>query len=107
MPIANIVDCRKRQYRSCPITAVIEPSYVDNDMPFKDQYESREEDITTSYEERPNTSLYLAINWANTFKFPVTLYIYDFERDEEQQAELEQTLKELNEEFARLSADDA
>jgi hypothetical protein len=106
MPIANIVDRRKRQYRSCPITAVIEPSCVDNDMPFADQYDINEEDITTCFEERPNTSLYLAINWANTFKFPVTLYVYDFDRDEEQQAELKQIVKEFNEELERLSAND-
>ena len=107
MPIANIVDRRKRPYRSCPINAVIEPSCVDNDMPFADQYDIKEEDITTCFEERPNTSLYLAIYWANKFKFPVTLYIYNFDRDEEQQAELEQTMKEFNEELARLNADDA
>lgn len=78
MPIANIIDKRTRKYCSFPITAVIEPACMNNDLPDSDHYDENDDRISTSYEERPDTSAYLAINWANEFSFPVTLYLYDF-----------------------------
>lgn len=78
MPIANIIDKRKRKYCFFPITAVIEPAYMNNDLPESDQYDENDDRISTCFEERPDTSIYLAINWANQFSFPVTLYLYDF-----------------------------
>ena len=77
---------------------MIEPSCADNGEPGADQYDADDPNITTDYEERPDTSIYLAVNWANTFKFPVTLFIYDAELDEEQQA----VLGDLNDEFSKL-----
>lgn len=78
MSIANIIDKRKRKYCSFPITAVIEPACMNNDLPDSDQYDLNDDRISTAYEERPDTSIYLAVNWANEFSFPVTLYLYDF-----------------------------
>ena len=94
MPIANIIDKRKRQYCSYPITAVIEPACMNNDLPDADQYDIDEASITIDYEERPDTSLYLAVNWANTFTFPVTLYLYDFCGDDDE-GPLAEALNEL------------
>ncbi len=103
MPLANIIDRRKRTYCSCPINAVIEPSCADNGEPSADQYDADDPNITTNYEERPDTSIYLAVNWANEFSFPVTLYIYDFELDEEQQAAVDQVLEEIRQEVDCLN----
>lgn len=97
MPIANVIDKRKRPYCSCPIHAVIEPSCADNDQPSADQYDPDDPNITTNYEEMPDTSVYLAINWANRFKFPVTLYLYDGGRDGEQEADMERAVRDLRE----------
>lgn len=106
MALANIIDNRKRRYRSCPINAVIEPSCADNDQPHADQYDVGDPSITTSYEERHNTSVYLAVNWANTFNFPVTLFLYDFDDDEEQAAEKEAFVKDFSEALARSEGGD-
>lgn len=106
MPIANVIDKRKRPYCSCPIHAVIEPSCADNSQPSADQYDPNDPNITTNYEEMPDTSIFLAISWANRFKFPVTLYLYDGELDEEQQSEQDQTLKELKEAFSQQMSND-
>lgn len=95
MPIANIIDKRTHNYCSFPITAVIEPACMNNDIPGADQYDVDDDGISTSYEERPDTSVYLAINWANEFSFPVTLYLYDFGGAEDKQAALEGLLDEI------------
>ena len=95
MALANIVDHRKRNYCSFPIRVVIEPSCADNIVAGADYYDPDDPNITTNYAEMTDTSLYLAINWANKFKFPVTLYLYDFGLDEEQDVELQTFANQL------------
>lgn len=102
MPIANIIDKRKRMYCSCPIYAVIEPSYTDNWQSQANQHDPDDPNINTEFEEMEDTSIYLAINWANRFKFPVTLYLYDGEHDAEQEARIKQAVHELSECVNRL-----
>ena len=106
MPIANIIDRRKRTYCSCPIYVVIEPSCTDNSEPHADQYDPDDPNINTIFEEMGDTSIYLAISWANRFKFPVTLYLYDGELDVDQEAKLNQAAHELAECFNRLEEEE-
>ena len=102
MPIANIIDRRKRTYCSCPIHAVIEPSCIDNGELHATQHDPDDPNINTEFEEMEDTSIYLAINWANLFEFPVTLYLYDGEHDAEQEAIIKQAVHELSECVNRL-----
>lgn len=102
MPLANIIDNRRRNYCSFPIHAVIEPSCADNIIAGADYYDPNDPNITTFYEEMSDTSLYLAINWANRFKFPVTLFLYDFDADGDEIAEFWGTAEEL---FATIDTD--
>jgi hypothetical protein len=91
---------------SCPIYAVIEPSYTDNEQPYANQHDRDDPNINTHFEQLSDTSVHLAINWANSFNFPVTLYLYDGVRDAEQEAKLSQFVIELEDCFARLEESD-
>lgn len=106
MPIANIIDRRKRTYCSCPIHAVIEPSCIDNGELHATQHDPDDPRINTNFEEVVDTSIYLAINWANLFEFPVTLYLYDGELDAEQEAEAKRIVGELEDCVARLEEEE-
>jgi len=70
---------------------------MNNDLPDSDQYDENDDRISTCFEERPDTSVYLAINWANTFDFPVSLYLYDFHGTHEVECELVTLLNEIAE----------
>ena len=75
MPIVNIVDRRKRQYRFLKVNAIIEAAWHDNSVDDADQIEHNGEG--PSYEAREHISLSTAIAWGQAFEAPVTLFIYD------------------------------
>lgn len=106
MPIANIIDKRKRTFCSSPIYVVIEPSYTDNEKPYANQHDRDDPYINTHFEELRDTSIYLAVKWADSFNFPVTLFLYDGKRDAEQDAKLEQSIAEFEYYFNRNQEND-
>jgi len=75
MSIANIVDHRKHQYRFNVVNAIVEAAWHDNSC--KDADQVHNEGAGPSYEEKEHLSLAGAIQWANSFADPVTLYLYD------------------------------
>ncbi len=83
MALANIRDERSRKNRSLKIVAIIEPSCHDNIVKDADQFDWDDPNINTGYAQRSGLSLYEAVCWANEFRFPVTLYISDYEPEME------------------------
>ena len=79
--IENIIDHRQQKYSVTPIDAVIEPSAHDNGIPGATQFPQEDPSITTYYEDRRKLSVKEAIEWANGFQFPVTLFLYDHPMD--------------------------
>lgn len=75
MPIVNIVDRRKHEYRFETVNAIIEAAWHDNSCADSDQIEH--DGDGPSYEEREHVSLADALAWGGTFTEPVTLYLYD------------------------------
>ncbi len=73
--IFNIVDSRKRPYRWKTITAIIEPTYHDNNVADSDHTESMRCD--PEFDKRAEISLADAVAWAQSLAFPVTLFLYD------------------------------
>lgn len=76
MPIVNIIDGRRHEYRWKTINAIVEAAWHDNSCKDSDRVPSSG-DPGPSYEEREHISLQAAITWAQSFKTPVTLYLYD------------------------------
>ena len=74
--IWNIIDKRRRPYRWKTVNAIIEPTYHDNTVADSDQVEDVPENFSP-YDERENISVSDAVQWANSVKYPVTLYLYD------------------------------
>lgn len=74
--LRNIIDNRKHRYRWLLVTAIIEPTWHDNSRKDADQ-SARFPNEGIGYGELASASLAEAIQWANSFKFPVTLYLYD------------------------------
>ncbi len=103
MPITNIVDGRKNEFCSIGLQAIIEPSCHDNDQPGAQQFDFDDPEITTGYDEINNVTIAEAIEWANAFQFPVTLYLYDSERISEKTEFGEKFIKTQND---LLSIDD-
>ena len=79
MMIENILDRRTNQYFVAKIAGVIEPCAVDNDVEGATQFDADDPAITTWFAERSNVSLKEAIAWGNSFAFPVTLVLFDYE----------------------------
>ncbi len=75
--IENIIDHRGNKYSAMQIKAIIEPSCNDNTCKGATQFPTDDTLMKKSYEERENISVREAIKWGNSFKFPVTLYLYD------------------------------
>jgi hypothetical protein len=74
--IENISDRRKRPHRWKRISAIVEPTWHDNDGgPDRDQSEPSTDDIV--YDQREAISLAGAIAWANSLPDRVTLFLYD------------------------------
>ena len=80
MPLANIVDHRSNKY-CIKVDAVFEPSWHDNSI--KDKHKT-----TTQFpipetdefhcEDLNKTTVVEAIEYANRWEQPVTLYLYDY-----------------------------
>jgi hypothetical protein len=96
MPITNIVDGRRNEFCSIGLQAIIEPSCHDNDQPGAQQFDFDDPKITTGYDEINNVTIAEALEWANTFQFPVTLYLYDGEDTSEITERHEEFIKILN-----------
>ena len=78
MPLVNIKDERLHPYRFRKVNAVVEATWHDNSCQNSDLVGVPElGDDGPDYQEREHISLAEAIEWANTFKNPVTLYIWD------------------------------
>jgi hypothetical protein len=76
MPIVNIVDRRKRQYRFKKINAIVEAAWHDNSLDDADQVASPAED-GPNYAQMEHVALSDAVTWADSFAWPVTLFLYD------------------------------
>lgn len=78
MSVANIVDKRTNPYH-VKCDAAFEPSFHDNEVENASQFDvplpSEKEEFT--YDERINTSVFEAVKRGNTYRSPVTVYLYD------------------------------
>ena len=76
MPVANIQD-----FRTCPLNvnvdAVYEPCFHDNEGEGATQFEDGPGPDEFTIDELYDTTVALAIAYANKFTIPVTLYLYD------------------------------
>jgi hypothetical protein len=72
--ILNIKDGRERRDRWKLVTAIVEPTWHDNEGPDADQAQRYE---GSGYGERPSISVADAITWAHAMPVGVTLYLYD------------------------------
>jgi hypothetical protein len=73
--IYNVIDRRTRPYRWREVNAIIEATSHDNFCADADHIEPAEDDVV--YDELENITLQEAIVWANDYRCPVTLYLYD------------------------------
>lgn len=73
--IQNIIDNRKFRYKSSDINIVLEPCFQDNNCENAEQFEV--DSGLPSYIEMENTSIKEAIDKANTYLGPMTIYLYD------------------------------
>jgi len=73
--IWNVIGNRKQPYRWKRIVAIVEPTWHDNSNEASDQ--APKADGESEYEERRQLSVAGAIDWAQAFGFPVTLFLYD------------------------------
>lgn len=79
MTLFNVIDHRKRPYRFRKVNVVVEAAYHDNSVADADQIDhpATLHETQPDYEEREHITVHEAIQWANNFQNPVTLYIYD------------------------------
>jgi hypothetical protein len=80
MPIWNVIDSRKKPYRFAKINVIVEASWHDNFVNNADQAPTQHHfggELGPSYDEKEHITLTEAIQWANSFTGPVTLYLYD------------------------------
>ena len=75
--IENIIDNRKKKYCVTSIDAVVEPCSNDNGIPGATKFPDEAEFTPTNYGDLNGVSVKEAVEWANTFEVPVTLYLYD------------------------------
>jgi hypothetical protein len=73
--IWNVIDRRKSPFRWKTVDAAIEPTRHDDKVTDADKAATGTAE--SEFEDRRSVSLADAINWANSFSCPVTLYIYD------------------------------
>ena len=77
MPIANIIDRRTNKY-NVDVLAIFEPSCHDNITQGATAFEYlKEEDCDTHYDEIPATTISNAIEYAQKWSYPMTLFLYD------------------------------
>jgi hypothetical protein len=74
MGLVNIVDERNHKYRFLKINVALEATWHDNAVEDSDKVEKED---GPAYEDREDISLSDAVEWANAFETPVTLYLYD------------------------------
>ena len=72
--LANIVDRRANQY-NVEVDVVFEPTWHDNSCENATKF--LQDDDTFDVHDIPNTTVEDAIKFANTYEFPVTVYLYD------------------------------
>ena len=77
--ILNVIDGRRRRYRWKSVNAIAEPTWHDNAAPDSD--ETGPVHGESEHEERKQLSVADAIAWAQTLPFPVTLYLYDSDKE--------------------------
>ena len=75
--LVNIKDNRKDQTKFLCIEAVIEPMYYDDDDLKNHGLKFTLTDDTFTCEWKNNISVYEAIEWANSLKFDVELFLYN------------------------------
>ena len=75
--IWNIVDCRVHPYRWKRVNAIIEAIEHDNSVTGADQAPESGPLDAIDYDQRESVSVKEAVDWANTQRCPVTLYLYD------------------------------
>ncbi|WP_459663229.1 hypothetical protein [Novosphingobium sp. 11B] len=74
--IWNVIDHRKRPYRWGRVNAIIEAVEHDNSVLDADQApESNPLDVI-DYDQREGVTVKEAIDWANSQRCPITLYLY-------------------------------
>jgi len=76
MPIVNIIDGRRHEYRWKTINAIVEAAWHDNGCDDADRVPANDR-AGPGYAQREHISVTAAIEWAQTFENPVTLYLYD------------------------------
>ena len=76
MPIVNTIDGRRHEYRWKTVNAIVEAAWHDNVCDDSDQAPANDR-CGPGYAEREHISVQAAIEWAQTFAAPVTLYLYD------------------------------
>lgn len=81
MPLANVVDERKKPYRFLKVNAIVEAAWHDNSCGDSDQVvkPAEGEDDGPDYEEREHVTVQEAFQWADSFPQLVTLYLYDWD----------------------------
>ena len=82
--LINILDLRERAYRWSKIMAVLESATKDNEAEDSDQVEA-DFGIQVDYAEKQDISVREAVLWAEQAGGPVTLYLYDREKTDEEQ----------------------
>lgn len=77
MTLFNVIDSRKYPYKFRKINAIVEATWHDNSVEGSDHSEKDPTDDGPDYKQKEHITVQEAFQWANNFKNPVTLYIYD------------------------------
>ena len=83
--LVNVIDLREQEYRWAQIMAVLESATKNNEAEDADQVKPGA-GIEIDYAERTGISVRDAMLWAEKTDGPLTLYLYDFEGDESEDA---------------------
>lgn len=77
--LVNVIDSRTKKYATNKVNAVLEPAWRSNGKDGADQHDRHtdEPDTDTLY----GLSVAKAFETANGFEGPVTVYLYDADRD--------------------------
>jgi hypothetical protein len=75
--IWNVIDSRSNRHRWAKIHAIVEATWHDNSASGADQAPKNAAETDVVFDQRKDISLNDAINWANSQRCPVTLYISD------------------------------
>jgi hypothetical protein len=78
--IVNVIDRRKRSYRSRNVQAIVEAAWHNNFCKDADQY-PRPPDVDGPHYDAKMGSVEEVIAWANSFPQAVVMYLYDEDAD--------------------------